>query len=85
MSIIGYPPDFSTYIYYRVSHDTGHLEILAKSKTFYTGWFFLTCAVCSGLREEDRHLWTLVMLGAAGGQAGQVSPTSGKAGGGGAR
>ena len=85
MSIIGSPPDFSTYIYYRVSHDTGHLEILAKSKAFYTGWFFLTCAVCSGLREEDRHLWTLVMLGAAGGQAGQVSPTSGKAGGGGAR
>ena len=85
MSIIGYPPDFSTYIYYRVSHDTGHLEILAKSKAFYTGWFILTCTVCSGLREEDRHLWTLVMLGAAGGQAGQVSPTSGKAGGGGAR
>ena len=74
MSIIGYPPDFSTYIYYRVSHDTGHLEILAKSKAFYTGWFFLTCAVCSGLREEDRHLWTLVMLGAAGGRRARSHP-----------
>ena len=36
-------------LYYRVSHDTGHLEILAKSKALYKHeldtWIFSKCLI----------------------------------------